>query len=412
MQIITFAMLCVLLLFTLNKLKKSLFYLMPFIYLSVSIYTFVGTEYLNFATNVPFHFFESLSDTEYQNIYFYYLFASFSFILGIMSCKNADILISFKKEKVTKFTPKVQTKYILALYVITILFVHMGNGIENLYYREGYESDGSGITAFRILYTMTLPLTCLLLPFLRFKLARYLLISILFIIVQGTCSRNLVLLPACYYIGVFLRDQKISIPKGIITLILIVFSVNIAMQYRDNQIQGVIPNIIFYYKYGLDYTITEYAINYLSSFSVYASALTIHEHQFNFSSFIASVNPLPSRYIDIDGMIESQRLNKYAPFPAIGMLALGGPLVVFTYYYLAAVIWSLFGSFVASKSKVLSVATLMLFILFCFLSLQYNLRSVTRLLYYLILIAIILKLISIIKFNFIEKYRIIRLSKK
>ncbi|WP_426369758.1 hypothetical protein [Pseudocolwellia sp. HL-MZ7] len=403
MQIATFTLLCILFLFTISKLKHSLFYLLPFIYLSVTIYTFIGTEFLSYAKNVPFNFFEDLSGTVYQDIYLYYLLASFSFILGLLTFKNADILILFRIKKQVNFNSKVKGKYVIFLYVATILFLHLGYGIENLYYREGYTLGDNGITAFRILYTMILPLTCLLIPLIKSNSKRYILILILFILIQGTSSRNLVLIPVCYYIGAFLRDQKVSLPKSILALIMIVLSVNIAIQYRDNQSQGVIPNIIYFYTYGLNFDVTEYAINYLTSFSIYASAITLHEHEFNIQSFLVSINPLPSQYLNIENMVDTQKLNSYAPFPAIGMLTLGGPSLVFIYYYLSALIWSYFGLFLASRSKILAIATLMLFILFCFLSLQYNLRSVTRLLYYLILISFILKFIRILNYNFTQR---------
>lgn len=399
MEVITFSILCIFFLVGINRLKYSLFYLLPVIYLAVSIYTYIGTEYFDFAKNVPFHFYDNLSGTSYQNIYLYYLLASFAFMLGLITCKNADLLILFRNDKPNVISSKVKVKYVVTLYVITVIFMHIGHGVGHLYFREGYTLGDSGIASFRVLYTMLLPLTCLLVPFVKFRFNRYLLMLILFILVQGTSSRNLVLLPVCYYIGIFLRDQKISMYKGGISLVLIILSVNIAIQYRDNQFQGVFPNLIYFFQYGLDYRITELAINYLTSFSVYASSITLNEHQFNLNSLLASINPLPSKFIDIAAMVESQKLNQYAPFPAIGFLSLGGPSFVFFYYFISATIWSTSGLFIASRSKVLAITVLVLFIMFCFLSLQYNLRSVTRLLYYIIIISVFLKLIKILRFN-------------
>ncbi|MEL0625096.1 hypothetical protein V6238_18725, partial [Marinomonas arenicola] len=101
------------------------------------------------------------------------------------------------------------------------------------------------------------------------------------------------------------------------------------MNSRNFITQGVFPNIFHFYREGIDFTYIWLALNYLSSYSLFATSLTLQDHIFDLSSFMIAINPLPSSYVDIDYIVETQKLNKNSPYPAISMLAFSGPYVVF-----------------------------------------------------------------------------------
>ncbi|TBT48454.1 hypothetical protein CGK22_24455 [Vibrio parahaemolyticus] len=104
-------------------------------------------------------------------------------------------------------------------------------------------------------------------------------------------------------------------------------------------------------------------------------------------------------------MVESQKLNANSPFPAFALLALNGPFFFGLYYFLAGSIMAIFGGYLAKKNKSLNLFVVMLILVFSFLSLQYNLRGTTRILYYLVFFSLSFKVVAIIKFN-INKYRV------
>ncbi|WP_415775093.1 hypothetical protein ACMYQ1_14875 [Shewanella oncorhynchi] len=399
---VCFLILCFCFLLYISNIRTK-FLLLPIVYLSVCIYTIIGTELFTFAKNVPFDFYDDIKGNDYFYVYLYYLLASFSFYIGIYAVKKFKVSsISINLNVNTKIL--IKDSYIYFCYFLTLLLLHLGHGVEHLYFRYGYTLNGAGNTTFRILYTIFLPFTSLLLPFVKNKWLRLFLTAFLYILVQGTSSRNLVIIPSCYLLGSLIRDSRIIFTKSIVLLFLIGFSVTLAMQYRYNDYQGVWPNIVFFINYGIDTKFMTLAINYLSSYSIFATAVTLDVHSFDFKSMLLSINPMPSNFIDIEYMIDSQKLNINSPFPAIAILALGGWPLVLSYYFFSGVIWTYFGDYLARGSKVLSIFVVMLFVLFTVLSLQYNLRGVTRFTYYLIALCVLLKLLKILKFNY-KKYK-------
>lgn len=105
-------------------------------------------------------------------------------------------------------------------------------------------------------------------------------------------------------------------------------------------------------------------------------------------SLAASISPLPGQYSGWDVFLSSLRLNYYVPYSAIGESAAHGQLFLTAYYLIAGVIfaraWLSAGSMHGWRPWVVRIATLGLSGLFAVQTLQYNLRSVTRLEYYLV----------------------------
>ncbi|MCF9240944.1 hypothetical protein J7973_22420, partial [Vibrio parahaemolyticus] len=242
----------------------------------------------------------------------------------------------------------------------------------------------AGNKYFRIIYSSLLPVSLMLLPFLKNKALRMTLFIALFFLVFGTSSRNIILIPVSYCFGVLIRDNKIGFLRGGGTVASVVILSAAALQYRFNQFQGVIPNAIEFFTNGINMDFVFLAINYLSSFSFFASALTVQNFPLDMPAFYSSINPLPSSFIDVEHMIAVQKLNQNAPFPAIGTLAQGGVFFVSIYYFLLGFCWSKFAGDLIKRSKIIAFFVYVFFLLFMVLSIQYNLRSVTRYIYYIL----------------------------
>ncbi|HEA3090950.1 TPA: hypothetical protein RVR74_003285 [Aeromonas salmonicida] len=390
----------ILLMICIGLYKKSPLLILPLIYLSVGLYTILGERFFEFSIKVPFDFHDEISVASVTYIYWCLIAASVFYTLGFLlffknsgGHSNAYLQFNYMREK------NISDKNIVTLFLSTIFLLHIGYGFTSIYYREGYTLGDSGIGSARVLYTLLLPLTCLLIPFSNNRWLKLFLGVSLFLLVMGTSSRNLVLIPACIFLGSVIKTGTVSVLRGLFFGVLVSISVTISLQSRNYQIQGVIPNIISLFESGLDFSLMNYSINYLTSFSIFASALTQEGYSSDILSLYYSLTPLPSSAINIDYMVESQKLNDYSPFPALGLLALNGPLFLCLYYFISGAIISSFGGYLARKNKSLNLFVVMLVLVFSFLSLQYNLRGTTRILYYLIFFSLVVRIFYIIIYN-------------
>ncbi|HDM8052360.1 hypothetical protein [Vibrio harveyi] len=385
--------------------KKTSLLILPIIYVLVGMYTILGEQFFDFSKEVPFDFYNKVNEVNIFYIYFHLIAGSVIYTIGFFVFFKGDInskpLINFEGISLKV----IGNKYIISLFLVTITLLHIGYGFSHIYYREGYTLGEAGVSFARVLYTLFLPLTCLLIPFSKSKFFKFLIPSILFVLVMGTSSRNLVLIPACIFLGGVIRDGKVSFFKSVLSGIMIALSVTISLQSRNYAVQGVVPNILSLFDSGLDFLVMNYAINYLTSYSVFASSLTYQNYSPDLLSLYYSLTPLPSSFIDLEYMVESQKLNANSPFPAFALLALNGPFFFGLYYFLAGSIMAIFGGYLAKKNKSLNLFVVMLILVFSFLSLQYNLRGTTRILYYLVFFSLSFKVVAIIKFN-INKYRV------
>ncbi|MEZ8229353.1 hypothetical protein AB4582_19925 [Vibrio splendidus] len=375
--------------FYFTQIKKSLFISLPTYYHFVCVYTILGTKYADFAKDVPFSFYDFLYPESIDLMVYFFILASLSFYLGIIITKNyrtRSLGLDFSSIRNVFF--KIRNIHIILIYLLVVLFLHVGHGFSHIYYRQGYLIGDGGNSYFRIMYTMMLPFSMMILPFLKGKNLRVVLLFIVFTLVFGTSSRNVIVIPVFYSFGMLVRDNKISkISILLTTLSVIVFS-STSIQYRFNEFQGMIPNVVYFFSNGIDFKFVALSINYLTSFSFFASALTLQDFTIDYAAFYTSINPLPSSMLNVEHMISNQKLNQNAPFTAIGILSQGGIITLVLYFFITGYCWSKFAGNLIRKSKIIAPFVYVIFFLFTLLSIQYNLRSVTRYVYYMLVLAV------------------------
>lgn len=378
------------------NIPKPIF-ILPVFYFFIVIYTVLGTNIFSFATEVPFQLYDNITNESYIDSIVSILIAAISFMVGatMASFGKYKTQVSF----LTVINQKIiyiKSIYIIVIYLTVVIFLHLGYGLSSVYYKEGYTIGDSGIAVFRILYTLLLPFSMLLLPLIKSSILRWILLILIILLVLGTSSRMIILIPFFYYLGVVIKSKKISLFKFFISVVAIIFLLNAVINFRDNQFQGLIPNLINLISGKVNYDLLNYALNYLFSFSVYASAYTIQDFSFDFKSFLYSINPLPSSYIDVSYMLNTQKFNEYSPFPAISYLALGGFKYLFLYYCLSGFTWAYILKKFQAKNVYVYFFMIILLLVFTFLSTQYNLRGVSRLTYYVVFIFLIYKITIIL----------------
>jgi hypothetical protein len=377
----------------LKRLLNPIF-ILPFFYFFIVLYTTIGITVFDYAKEVPFHLNDMVENQSIQIAISNIIFAAFSFLMGALLIKNnaEDRSIGFINTVHYKLI-KIKSFWILFIYFIVIILLHIGYSPSLIYYKEGYTIGNNGSAMFRILYTLLLPFSMILLPLLNNKLIRWFLLIILILLVLGTSSRQIILIPLFYFIGNVFRVKKVSVIGVILAVSSIVFLLNAMINLRDYEIQGAIPNILHLVNGEIDFSLIFYAINYLFSYSIFASAYTIQEFIFDSRSFYYAITPLTLSYIDVNYMVETQKLNQYSPFPAISFLSLGGMNYIFIYFFITGLIWSFVLKYFFNTNILIYFLIIVLLIIFTFLSTQYNLRGITRLTYYILFIYISYRII-------------------
>jgi len=379
----------VLFVFYLTQIKKSLFISLPAYYHFVCVYTILGTKYADFAKDVPFSFYDLLHPESIDLMTHYFMLASFFFYLGIIVTKNCRLRrVGLDFSNIRNMFFRIKKTHIILIYLFVILCLHVGHGFSHIYYRQGYLIGDGGNSYFRIIYTMMLPFSMMILPFLKGQLMRAMLFCVIFALVFGTSSRNIIIIPVFYAFGMLIRDNKISIIGQLLTALSVITFSATSIQYRFNDLQGLIPNILYFFSNGIELKFIILAINYLTSFSFFASALTVQDFTIDYAGFYTSINPLPSSMLNVEHMISSQKLNKNAPFTAIGILSQGGAIIVMLYFFVTGYCWSKFAGNLIRNSKLFAPFIYVIFFLFMLLSIQYNLRSVTRYVYYMLFFSV------------------------
>ncbi|KDE41137.1 polymerase [Nitrincola lacisaponensis] len=376
----------------------DLILLLPVFYLFIVLYSFFGVYVFDFGKNVPFQLYRDTYSEGFFFVLWGYVFASLSFIVGALLVK----FLAVNKEKVILYNyfskPRVLNVYIVILFfMMFIVVMHMGMGVSHIYYRDGYVIDNeSGSAVFRLLQVVLLPVVAVTLALTKKKKLGFFLFLILYIYVLGLSSRYSMVVPVFYYFGLIYRNNNYSVLGLVVVALVSLLSLLASVSFRDNIQQGVFPNLYSLVMLDFNYELFMYSLNYIFSYSVIAATYVVENHVGDGLSFIYSITPVPSMYIDVQYLTSSQKINEHAPFPAISILLLSGYHYLILYYIFSGMIWMFVLRFFHKKSLVGYMVVTCLFILFVVLATQYNLRSVTRLVYY----SIFLYLIFIIALQF------------
>ncbi|WP_146108431.1 hypothetical protein [Photobacterium angustum] len=291
------------------------------------------------------------------------------------------------------------SRYSFYCFFIVLISYHIGYGFENIYYRQGYTISGDGVPIIRTIYTLLLPIVAILLAFDKKRIKRHFLLIILVIMVLGSSSRNVIMIPICYFIGTYLKNSKVSILQITFTILISVLLLGAVMECRNNPYQGVVPNLQYLIENGINIKKMFESINYLTSFSVFANMAVIQNFTLDLNSFFISINPLPSSFLNINNMVESQKINQYAPYPAFSTIVKSGPVFFSIYYISAGLLWGAIYKYISDKNSFIKLIILILFLVYVVMSTQYNLRGVNRLIYYSMIVIFLYKIKAILNFN-------------
>lgn len=380
--------------FYLYKLKKTddLLLLLPIFYNFVVLYSLVGVFIFRYSIEVPFDFYNKISDGDIYKSAGVYVLASYLFFLGSSFVKKSRNNVPFKRKNMEIKRQGVLIFSILCVYSLYIA----GYSLEALLYRRGYiDSSFERNKSILIIFFVCSPFVTTLIPFIRKKVVKYFIYLLCFLIIFSASSRFIIMLPFLYIVGTFLRFNIIKIRVVLFNSMLICISLIFVLQIRYYDYHGLIPNLISLFSKGVD---TEYlwvGLNYALSFSLFGTSYVLKSFSHDPVAFYISLNPLPSRFLNLD-LLSSQRMLGTSPMSAVSILSLSGYATLSTFYFITGAVFS----YILNKMKgvtFLYYAVVGLFIMFTLFSIQYNLRGLSRFFYYSIIVFVIYNVTKKIK---------------
>ena len=369
--------------------KKNYLILLPVFYMFVSLWVVLG-----FADDSLNQSIWLIEDKHILKTYLIFGCASISFYVGSSVLKERKNSGGFDLERIKLIFSRLNSSYIFIFYIATILLMHIAYPMEFLYFREGYLPLYNGNNTLQLFFDFMVYIIAMLLPFHKSKIVRYILFFLLLVFLQGLNKRLIILIPVIYFLGSYVRDMKFHYLKFFLLISVSLFFAAVVFSYRNNYEQGIISNIIYFYNKGLDFDLSIAGINYLFGFSFLSTLATSSFFDVTISELLVSINPLPSTIIDVSHVVENHKITVFAPYSALGTLGSLGLLYVCVYYLFAGFVFNYCKYYFPARFSVLSLLIFLLFLSFAMLSVQYQLRTTTRFIYYAIFYFTMFKLIS------------------
>lgn len=370
-------------------MKKNVTYLFPFFFSFIFLYTYLGANYFEYAYDIPFAD-QMAYKVDFKGVGLAYLITIFGFIFGIELAKRnyvwghheKNIRVEEDAAHLNLVSINIKNIYIYSAFFLSLVLVFFTFNVEQLIYRYGYAVEN--INKLLIIYKLILILAVFLVAYIDNKAIRNFCFFILLLVPFSLSSRIFCLCIFVFYFGLYIKNGlNIDFKSKIICLFLLLFSFLTSLGFRSNEIQGLIPNIIALSQIGSYFDVLFKSMNYVTSFSVFASQYAIDNGYSDLKSFYISINPLPSGFLDIDYILSKSMLNAFAPTPAIAMSYNAGPFVCFIYYFICGFVFT----FIFKKMNFGLFYSFMvcLFVYFVFSNTQYIVREGARLFYYFII---------------------------
>ena len=369
-------------LFYLYKLQKTnrIVLLLPVFYNFIALYVIFGTFFFTYAIEEPFHLYKEISNDSIYESAFIFMLSSFFFYLGSITAKS-----NFNNVNGTNVNIKYQKILIILILIVYFLYI-FGYGIEGLIYREGYiDYSFERNRIIMVFFYVTSPFVTVLIPFIKKRVVRYCIFIFCLLVLFSSSARFVVIVPFLYTIGTFLKYQKLSFPVLIVNVLLVCILLIFILQIRYYPHHGLIPNLNSLLTKGIDIKYLFEGLNYAFSFSLFGLSYVLSNFTHDSSAFLTSINPLPSRFLDIQYMLDVQTMKPTAPMSAVSILSLAGYPVLIFFYLLTGYVFSTILNRMQG-STFLYYPVVGLFVLFTLFSIQYNLRGLSRFFYYSILI--------------------------
>jgi len=280
------------------------------------------------------------------------------------------------------------SKIVIALTIVCIILVWIDYG-SALFYRVKYIPKKSSV--YKIIYQNLLIVSCLLSGVIYNKKKAVAIFAFLVAMIIGigigSRAATIYLIVFGFTYGFFLGTKRAKIFYFIyIPFIVVFFGYNIALRVESAG-HGLIPYLkVTFNKPEIIFKYVIMNIYYTFIFGFYATAETFKLYKnASISNLVTVLSPLPGRMTNWYIIASRLRINKTAPFTAIGELA-KYPFFSCFYYLFIGYYFSFIDHFIRlqllSKKYLWTILHFILLVLFIVHSFEYNLRSTNRFIYY------------------------------
>lgn len=298
---------------------------------------------------------------------------------------------------------------ILLLYILGFYFAIQQYTFYGIFIRDYYLAE-VGVEGVFLQMVIVLGVATSLLLIYDKRYAAGLIFSLLFFLLAVTKGTRLaavpvLMVPSVYYISLLKTTRDSVVSKSIYllsTLVVLVLSallLQVLIGMRDFNSYGIIPFFGYIFSVMIgdifigEWSVYEVLLNL--SFGLTVTDITISDFTHSWYDIIVALNPLPGASAGWDDLLEVRRINIYVPFSSFGELYGFSPVLLCCYMLVAGYFIGYNEIRISQKKRFIIfrfAIFLLLCMLFALLSPQYNLRSVTRLLWYMLVLFSILNL--------------------
>ncbi|WP_368890367.1 hypothetical protein [Morganella morganii] len=371
--------------------------LLSFFLYFCSIYSYVSLIIFKFGYIVPFDLGRGLS----EQLIAFPIFAISSFAIAFsfgnrLFFKKSQIPSSISMSSPVPFkSVKFKSNLLVFFPLLSTLMVILSVGIDNLLYRTSYVVSDADLT-FRKYADITVWLAIATIPFIKNKILMLSCHIVLLLAFIGLGSRSAIVIALSYPIFNYFINGLSKLKLIFNLCVACVISVAV-MSIRFKDYKGIIPVFDDVFSLNIEFGMTLYLLNYITSYSILLFSEYLSSHILNYNYFFMSLNPLPGFMLDIDGIDQWARFRKSIPHSALSQLVGHvGLMITFSFFifhgvlcgYLKNRILRTFGHAKIIVSSLLIID--LIFLIPVIRAMQYNLRGVARLEYLVLILTFFL----------------------
>lgn len=376
-----------------SSIQRPYLYFLPLYYFFVSAYTFVGLYIFNYAELIPYGLFDKISVNSVYIAITLILLSVAMYMTGwylAYATYPRKYLKRFKKTKTLNMSKSFR-RFVSVIGILLAFFYIYAYGLVGLLERESYttfynNNDLRNDFLLKI-YFIIMPPIILLVAFVRMKTLRYTVLSCNFLVLLAASTRMLGLVFFLYAVGRYINANYRMKKRIFFLFAFAVYLFIFIFAIRNNHPQGLLPNLKSFLEFDFPVDLIVGGLNYISSFSVGVLAYSLEFKDFDASSFVASISPLPLSYHGGSQALAAQGIIEGVPAPmsAIAILYTANIFVgMFFYLFIGIIMFHV--SLHATDKNILNILILSVYLVVIFFSLQYNLRGSMRLLQLIIFI--------------------------
>ncbi|OUE08972.1 hypothetical protein CMsap09_08510 [Clavibacter michiganensis] len=222
---------------------------------------------------------------------------------------------------------------------------------------------------------------------------------VVYFVALGT--RRLGLIPIILLLSYIIANRgRVRIPAVVVALVSSVVGLALTLHFRNLPLHGLLPHLSGLSSFTLGWDeVRENLNNVLVGFRI--TALTAFEEpSISTEIFRISVSPFSGSSLGWGEVSQQLRLNTYTPYSAVGEVANQGAVVTAVFFAFLGLVFGIIerlnaGLLSSSSTRLYALLVLGLVFLFVVQSIQYNLRSITRFVFFALAVQLAVMAIAV-----------------